>query len=225
MDLIFMMGFVIVGYLLGFRRSNLITPQMMAFTFNSIVIATTLIKLIMAGWMLKGGGFFDFALKISYASIHISLGFVLRSFYSKNTISETLGMLTKSFRYYTIWGMSVLISGNFFFFEIGKLRHATEMEAFFRASGMSPKLHYIIMFFEISCSCGLLLHGWFRSGKLAAIGLMIIMCGAIITHLHNADPFTDSLDAIAQMIYLTIFLTLININGGKTGSVSKENQL
>jgi hypothetical protein len=37
---------------------------------------------------------------------------------------------------------------------------------------------------------------------------MLIMLGAVYTHWHNKDPFSDSLAAVSQLVSLTMLLLL-----------------
>jgi uncharacterized membrane protein YphA (DoxX/SURF4 family) len=53
---------------------------------------------------------------------------------------------------------------------------------------------------------GILFHYKLKTGPLAALGLMVIMLGAIYTHLHNRDPFSDSYAAVIQLINLALLL-------------------
>ena len=55
---------------------------------------------------------------------------------------------------------------------------------------------------------GVLLHFKLKTGPLATAGLMLIMIGAMYTHRHNNDPFSDSYAALSQFMTLGIMLIL-----------------
>jgi hypothetical protein len=64
------------------------------------------------------------------------------------------------------------------------------------------------MAMETLGAIGVLLHFKLKTGPLATVGLMLIMIGAMYTHRHNNDPFSDSFAAISQFITLGIMLIL-----------------
>lgn len=109
-------------------------------------------------------------------------------------------------------GISILISGKFVSFEIGKALHPVEMEQFFIDSGYPAWLHYAVMALEIAGSAGLLLHWKLKTGPLAAAGLALIMLGAVATHARNGDPFAASYDAVLQLAFLTALLAMYAAN-------------
>jgi uncharacterized membrane protein YphA (DoxX/SURF4 family) len=82
------------------------------------------------------------------------------------------------------------------------------MIGFFKQSGYAVWFLYFIMAAESLCALGILLHFKLRTGIYAAIGLMAIMLGAIYTHLHNRDPFSDSYAAISELISLMLILLI-----------------
>lgn len=103
---------------------------------------------------------------------------------------------------------ALLVAGKFALFEVGKLTHNAEMEEFFRQSGYSPQLHYVVAGCEITGSALLLLP--FRLPRIgAALGLLVIMAGAVATHVRNGDPLTASHDALLQATLLIMLLALL----------------
>jgi hypothetical protein len=106
------------------------------------------------------------------------------------------------------WGAVIRIAGFFLFVTLGKYRHLDEMITFFTASGYSESFLYIILILECLGALGIILDFYFRTGIIATVGLMVLMAGAIITHLRNGDPLSDSYDAFAQMTGL-IFLAML----------------
>ena len=65
---------------------------------------------------------------------------------------------------------------------------------------------YFTMIAEAAAAVGLLMP---RVTRLAALVLAIIMAGAIGTHLHNGDPFSDSLEALHLLILLVCILLML----------------
>lgn len=103
-------------------------------------------------------------------------------------------------------GAALLIAGKFLLFEVGKVRHNQEMEQFFLSSGYPALLHYVVMTLEVAGSLALLVFAKRRIGIAAAVGLGLIMIGAVATHWRNGDPLSDAYDAIAQAIYIVTYL-------------------
>jgi uncharacterized membrane protein YphA (DoxX/SURF4 family) len=105
-------------------------------------------------------------------------------------------------------GLSVLIGCTFLIATVGKYQNLKEMSTFFKSSGYTIWFLYFIMIAETSAGIGILLHPNLKTGPRAAIGLLLIMAGAIYTHWHNYDPFSDSYAAVAQLFNLLIALFL-----------------
>jgi hypothetical protein len=83
--------------------------------------------------------------------------------------------------------------------DIGKLTHDDEMRQFFRDSGLPVWMHYAVVAAELAGAIGLLVR---RLVVPAAIGLGLLMVGAIATHARNGDPFSDSLEALHLLLVL-----------------------
>ena len=73
------------------------------------------------------------------------------------------------------------------------------MTEFFTQSGYSIQFLKFIAIAEILGGLGLLLPWSFAA---AWIGLTVDMFGAVITHVHNADPLNDSTGALGMLIHL-----------------------
>lgn len=107
-----------------------------------------------------------------------------------------------------LWGISILTANAFFVATVGKSQHIDEMIAFFKASGYAIWFLYFIMTAEALGGLGIILHFKLRTGPLAAADLAVIMLGAIYTHWHNNDPFSDSYAAVGQLVSLSLMLIL-----------------
>ena len=106
---------------------------------------------------------------------------------------------------YVVKGLCFSVSISFLCTEIGKLAHDSDMRQFFLQSGYTVGFMYFIMAAETLGAIGLLLR---RTVLPAALGLMAIMAGAIRTHAHNGDPFSDSLEAVHLLILLVSVVTI-----------------
>jgi hypothetical protein len=132
---------------------------------------------------------------------HIVLGFLVVQIAAANNRS-------KKIVHATLWGISILTANSFIVATTGKAQHMDEMIAFFTASGYARWFLYFIMSAEAFGGLGILMHFKLRSGPLATAGLAIIMLGAVYTHWHNHDPFSDSYAAVGQFINLSVMLIL-----------------
>ena len=122
-----------------------------------------------------------------------------------------------------LWAASILSANEFILATVGKSTAMTQMITFFHQSGYAVWFLYFIMAAETAGGIGILLHFRLRTGIAATIGLLLIMLGAVYTHWHNGDPFSDSYAAVEQLIGLSALLALflrerrsdINITGNR----------
>jgi|SRR6185503_16587110 len=108
----------------------------------------------------------------------------------------------------TLIGVSLSTGLSFLIATEGKAANMDEMIYFFRASGYASWFLYVIMGAETLGALGVLLHFKLKTGPLATTGLMLIMIGAMYTHRHNKDPFSDSYAALTQFMTLGLMLIL-----------------
>jgi hypothetical protein len=108
----------------------------------------------------------------------------------------------------TLWAVTILTGNTFLLAAVGKATNFVEMASFFCASGYALWFLYIIMALESLGAIGVLLHFKFKTGPLAAAGLMLIMIGALYTHRHNNDPFSHSYAAVSQFITLSFMMVI-----------------
>jgi DoxX-like family len=114
-------------------------------------------------------------------------------------------------------GISLSVSISFFCIEIGKLTHDADMRQFFLQSGFSPWFLYFIITLETLGAIGLFFP---RTAGGAALGLAGIMVGAIGTHVHNRDPFSDSLEALHLLLLLASILVIRRLQGNRREQTS-----
>jgi uncharacterized membrane protein YphA (DoxX/SURF4 family) len=106
---------------------------------------------------------------------------------------------------YVLTGICFSVAIAFICTEMGKLRHDAEMRQFFLQSGYPVWFLYFVIVCETLGSIGLLIP---RTLLPAAVGLSILMLGAIRTHIHNGDPFSDSLVALHVLILLVSIIVI-----------------
>jgi putative oxidoreductase len=104
----------------------------------------------------------------------------------------------------TLWAVTIITVSSFWSATVGKLTSFADMVSFFIVSGYAIWFLYFIMIAETLGGLGVLLHFKLKTGPMASAGLQLIMLGAIYTHWHNNDPFSDSAAAISQLITLTL---------------------
>jgi hypothetical protein len=214
MDVLIIIGLLILGCLVnlvwepGFApahrvaKSYLVLTLILAgaawlFYFAGIKNVTVLEIL---GIIMRYGGYLS----------HLVLGFltanIMFKIWLKDTVTDCSGL--KAIIRTTLWAISIGIANSFLVATVGKSTNMPYMVIFFKQSGYAAWFLYFIMAAETACALGILLHFKLRTGIYATLGLMLIMLGAICTHLHNRDPFSDSYAAISEFISL-VFLLLI----------------
>jgi putative oxidoreductase len=119
-----------------------------------------------------------------------------------------LGRLTSATLYLTLLGLSISVGNKFILSTVGKSLYLKQMIDFFHQSGYAVWFLYFIMAAETAGAIGILTHFRLRMGIPATIGLMLIMLGAVYTHWHNGDPFSDSYAAVCEFISLSLLLFL-----------------
>ena len=112
---------------------------------------------------------------------------------------------------YLLKGLCFSVSVSFFCVEIGKLSHDADMRQFFLQSGYSVAFMYFVMLAETAGAVGLFFP---RTTLPAALGLIVLMMGAIRTHVHNRDPFSDSIEAVHLLILLACII-VVRVLGGR----------
>ncbi|HVS91235.1 MAG TPA: DoxX family protein [Mucilaginibacter sp.] len=214
MDILIILGLLILGCLLnlawepGFGPANrvargylglsiVLAAMVWLFYFAGIKNAAVLKSL---GVSLQYGGY------LSRLLLGFLTGNILFKVWLKDTFKDCSRL--KSIVRTTLWAVSVTIANSFLVATVGKSQNMTYMVGFFRQSGYSVWFLYFVMAAESLCALGILLHFKLRTGIYASLGLMLVMFGAIYTHLHNRDPFSDSYAAISELISLLLILLI-----------------
>lgn len=114
--------------------------------------------------------------------------------------------------------LRISIALSYLGFEIGKLTHEAEMRAFFADSGLPVWMNHAVMAAETVMAAALFLPA---TEIAAAAGLSLILLGAIATHAHDRDPFSDSLDALHLLVLLAGFAVLTLASRGRKAGTSE----
>ncbi|HTI59064.1 DoxX family protein [Mucilaginibacter sp.] len=212
MDIMILAGLLLLGGLINFIWEPDAKPV------HSLAKAYLMIAiyLALAVWILFFAGiknaFLLKALNIlihygAYAT-HLVLGYMATNIFIRlhakyGASNDTLLPSTVNI---TLWAISVSIGNSFLVATVGKSTNMSIMIDFFKQSGYAIWFLYFIMAMETVGALGILLHFKFKAGKFASAGLVLIMLGAIYTHWHNHDPFSDSYAALTQLLNLSLLL-------------------
>jgi len=214
MDVLIYIGLILLGGLLNF----LWEPDARSVYCLAKVYLILAIYLALAVWVYFFAGIKnEFLLKtlsivIQYGGYlaHLILGYlsgnILINLKSKD--ERPIAPELKSIIGITLWAISVTIGNSYLVASVGKSTNMPYMIGFFKQSGYALWFLYFIIAAESLCAIGILLHFKLKTGMLASIGLVLIMFGAVYTHLHNHDPFSDSYEAIAELLNLSFILLL-----------------
>jgi hypothetical protein len=229
MDILIILGLLILGCLLNLIWEPGFGPA------NGVAKVYLVLSVILAGmfWLYYFAGIKN-ATVLSLMSVpmryggylsRLMLGFlagnILFKFWLKDTIQDCSGL--KAIVRTTLWAASVTIANSFLVATVGKSQNMPYMLGFFRQSGYAVWFLYFIMTAESVCALGILLHFKLKTGIYASLGLVLIMLGAIYTHLHNRDPFPDSYAAISELISLMLILLIYYFE--KLAPKSTETQI
>jgi len=214
MILVIFISCIITGGLLGF----VITPAAgrvlglaKIYTLGALVISLSYWFLFFSG--IKNAAFMaGLSMVLQAGSLlgFLVLGYLVINIAKKLKTATTADdkLLLQKLTRATLWGISIITGNTFIITTFGKARHLAEMLDFFKTSGYAAWFLYFIMTIEPLGGLGILLHFKLKTGVLATIGLMLIMIGAVYTHWHNNDPFSDSYAAVTQLIILSLMLVL-----------------
>ncbi|MBS1525395.1 MAG: DoxX family protein [Bacteroidetes bacterium] len=214
MDILIILGLLILGCLLNLAWEPGFGPAIIVariYLVLSVVLAAMVwlyffagikntITLRALGVAMQYGGY------LGRLMLGFLTGNILFKVWLKDTFEDCSGL--KIIIKTTLWAVSVTIANSFLVATVGKSENMPYMIGFFRQSGYAIWFLYFIMAVESVCALGLLLHFKLKTGMYASIGLMLIMLGAVYTHLHNRDPFPDSYAAISELISLLLILLI-----------------
>jgi hypothetical protein len=148
------------------------------------------------------------ALKWLGAIAHLSLGYLLSTLVMGIIRLKTNNAAFQETLRITLWALSISIGNTFILATVGKSMNMAYMISFFKQSGYALWFLYFIMSAETAGAIGILSHFKLKMGIPATAGLALIMLGAVYTHWHNGDPFSDSYAAVSQLISQSLLLYL-----------------
>jgi len=214
MDILIILGLLILGCLLnlawepGFGSAGKVAKGCLVL---SVVLAGLVWNYYFAG--IKNAAVLSMmSVTMQYGGYlsRLLLGFlagnILFKVWLKDTFKDCSGL--KAIVRTTLWAVSITVANSFLVATVGKSQNMPYMVGFFKQSGYAVWFLYFIMAAESVCALGILLHFKLRTGMYAALGLMLIMLGAVYTHLHNRDPFSDFYAAISELISLMLILLI-----------------
>jgi len=138
---------------------------------------------------------------LGYLAAYIALNFQELTARSENAALQRI--IHKTLR-----AVSIAIANTFMVVTLGKSIQEHNMLVFFRQSCYAVWFLYFIMGAEPLGAIGILFHSKLKTGPLATLGLIIVMLGAVATHLYYHDSFSDSYEAIIQLINLSLLLLI-----------------
>ena len=214
MDILIFIGLLIIGGLFNFIWEPGAKPvHGLAKAFLLIIIylavavwvfyfagITNAFLLKSLGFLLRYGGY------LSRVLLGYLVGNILMGLLSKETESRSLQL--KSTINITLWAVAISAANSFLVATVGKATHMSEMIGFFKQSGYAIWFLYFIMATESACALAIVFHFKLGTGIYASAGLMLIMLGAVYTHWHNKDPFSDSYAAVIQLMNLSILVLI-----------------
>jgi uncharacterized membrane protein YphA (DoxX/SURF4 family) len=212
MQVVWYLILLVVGGLLNFvfkPKGAFVYSVASVYIFLALLISVSLWLFYFAG--IKNAfitGALSFVLNWAPHAGHLMLGYLTTYILLASRVNNVLDdnyQLKKIMRS-TLWGVSILTCNAFILSTIGKAENMAYMMTFFKASGYANWFLYFIMAAETLGGLGVLLHFKLKTGPLAAAGLFLIMAGAVCTHWHNGDPFSDSYAAVSHLITLSIML-------------------
>lgn len=116
---------------------------------------------------------------------------------------------------------AIYVAMSFLGFEIGKAAHDAEMRQFFAASSLPIWFMYAVMAVESAAAIGL----FFARVRVFSAGtLLIVMLGAVGTHLRNGDAIQDSYDALRMLVLLAAILLLSCWRSGVNHETAAANR-
>ncbi len=99
------------------------------------------------------------------------------------------------------WIVQALVAGLFMMMAVPKLMSDPEIVANFARWGMPDKIYLVIGSFEILGAIGLLIP---RTSTYAAIGLILIMVGALFTHITHNEMMMALMPLMVMMLLIFV---------------------
>lgn len=92
---------------------------------------------------------------------------------------------------------------------VGKLRRAEPVTGTLEGLGVTPGLQQLVGALEVLGALGVLIGLWLQPlGILAAVGLVLMMLGAIIFHVRAHDTVKNSVGALVLLAFSGLVLSL-----------------
>jgi hypothetical protein len=213
MDVLILIGLLLLGGLFNFiKEFDIKSASRLAGMYVFVAVVAALYTWIYyfvcrdADLLKVLKVFLEVINSLAHALLGYLVAYIILYFQQSDSEPENAGL--KNVIRLTRWAISISIANTFILATAGKSQNMSYMLDFFRQSGYANWFLYFIMSVEPLGALGILFHYKFKTGPLAAGGLIIIMLGAVYTHLHNHDPFSDSYAAVIQLINLLLLLLI-----------------
>jgi putative oxidoreductase len=213
MDVLILIGLLLLGGLFNFiKEFDIKSASRLAGMYVFIAIVAAMYTWIYyfvcrdADLLKVLKVFLEIINSLAHALLGYMVAYIILYFQQSDDEAENAGL--KNVIRLTRWAISISIANTFILATAGKSQNMTYMLDFFRQSGYANWFLYFIMIAEPLGALGILFHHKLKTGPLAAWGLILIMLGAVYTHLHNHDPFSDSYAAVIQLINLSLLLLI-----------------
>lgn len=214
MQVLTFVGIIILGGLLNFvlkPGAKIVFKLAIAYIFFALVVSVCTWVFYFAGiknatvlksisFVMSWGGMLGRIL-LGYLLTYILLA--LKSHLPEENM-RSLRLLIRT----TLIAISIITGNAFIIATAGKITCLGQMLDFFKQSGYAAWFLYFIMIAEPLGGLGILFHFTLKTGPLATACLMFLMLGAVYTHWHNKDPFSDSYSAVIQLITMSLLLVL-----------------
>jgi uncharacterized membrane protein YphA (DoxX/SURF4 family) len=210
MDILFYIASVVIGGAFNFVAK----PDEKIVYKLAVANLVLSITLIVCTWLLAGITnqavtlSISFVLDLARSLGHFIIGYLLFYIFLdlRSAKSSYDSYQLKSIINISLWSITIATGNAFIMSAINKATHFSSMSLFFTGSGYKVWFLYFIMAAEALGGLGLLLHFKLKTGPVAAIGLMLIMLGAVYTLWHNKDSFSDTEAALSHLVTLSLIL-------------------
>ncbi|NNM47217.1 DoxX family protein [Knoellia koreensis] len=103
--------------------------------------------------------------------------------------------------------LSALLGLGFFLAGTGKLRRAEPVTGTLESLGVTPSLQKTVGALEVLGAIGVVIGLWLQPlGIAAAIGLVLMMIGALVFHVRARDTFKGSVGALVLLVLGAVVL-------------------
>ena len=115
------------------------------------------------------------------------------------------------------WGLQIFLAVAYLLAASGKLLSRSQVIEMFSAWGFPDRFYFVIGVFEIFGAIGLLIP---RTSSYAATGLIILMIGAVLTHLVNGEGW----QALRPIVFILLLAVVLLIRRPRISKLSEGRE-